>query len=242
MLCNLNKAAWRYLVYSGESLVGLRVPARRGRTSFFLARGPRPEGGALVTRPRPMVHCAPALPLAGRRGSFFQIEAPSRCSVSGASGGAWVADLTVPRPVRESLGASQSPERRAGTPTCFRRPPRARPAPGWGRWAFPAHAGTRPCFLGGSRHGDAAQFLHEEERGEGEEHPGGGEMQVGRARWESGRRALLAVGLPPRAVGGGGGIFCCCCCCLLHFWWDLSFRLHSSPHPAEQNDACRREE
>lgn len=70
----------------------------------------------------------------------------------------------------------------------------------------PARASTRPGFLGGSRHGDPAEFLHEEERGEGEEHPGGGEMQVGRAWWESGRRALL-VGAPSCAVGGEGFFF-----------------------------------
>lgn len=38
---------------------------------------------------------------------------------------------------------------------------------------------ARPRPSRGDRHGFPAEFLREEERGEGKEHPGGGEMQVG---------------------------------------------------------------
>lgn len=130
----MNKVALKYLVYARESLIGLRVPALHGRTSFSLSRGPRPEGGALVKTSRPMVHCAPALQLAGRLGSFFQIEAPSRCSVSWASGGGWVADLTAPAGAGRPRGQSEPAEESGDAELLPSIPPR-QASTRLGRWA-----------------------------------------------------------------------------------------------------------
>lgn len=74
-LCNLGKVTLKsHTVNSCVSPIGLRVPGGYGQTSFLLSRGPRPEGGALVTTPRPMVPRAPALLLAWRLGSFFKLR------------------------------------------------------------------------------------------------------------------------------------------------------------------------
>lgn len=63
-----------HTIYSCVSPSGPRVPGGYGQTSFLLSRGPRPKGGALVTTPRPMVPCAPALLLVRRLGSFFKLR------------------------------------------------------------------------------------------------------------------------------------------------------------------------
>lgn len=74
-ICNLGKVALKgHTVYSCVSPSGPRVPEGYGQTSFLLSRGPRPKGGALVTTPRPMVPCAPALLLVRRLGSFFKLR------------------------------------------------------------------------------------------------------------------------------------------------------------------------
>lgn len=75
MLRDLNKVALKYLVYSREPLsLDYEFQPCKDLPAFSLSRGPRPEGGALVTMSRPMVPCAPALPLAGRLGSLFKLR------------------------------------------------------------------------------------------------------------------------------------------------------------------------
>ena len=153
------------------------------RTSYLLSRGPRPGGGGLVTTPRPMVLCAPALPLARPVGSFFKLR---RRVVARFPGLRAETRFVIPRLglVRgRRRGQSRWPWlvdssfRGHASTRQGRRAPRSAPA------AELLHAPRRvrdPAFLGDS-HGVSAEFICEEERWKGEEHPGGGAMQVGRA-------------------------------------------------------------
>lgn len=103
-----------------------------------------------------------------------------------ASGGGEAGDLTAPL-VRDGRRVQSEPLVESGDSELLALVSLSKPAPGSGG----GRPSTRLCFVGGFRHGVPAEFLHEEERGEGEEHPGGGEMQVGRGWWDSKCPALL---------------------------------------------------
>uniref|UniRef100_A0A8I3P3K7 Kinesin-like protein KIF11 n=2 Tax=Canis lupus familiaris TaxID=9615 RepID=A0A8I3P3K7_CANLF len=124
-----------------------------------------------MTTQRPMVPRAPALPLARRLGSFFKLR---RRVVAGFPRFRAETVLVGPRLplVRDRRLGQLEPLVESGDVELL-------------AWVFPApprptagESAARPWPSRGARNGVPAEFLREEERGEGKEHPGGGEMQV----------------------------------------------------------------
>lgn len=157
-----------------------------------------------MTTPCPMVPRAPTLLLARRLGSFFKL----RRRVVARFPRFWAeTKLVTPRlPLARDRHLGQlEPWWRAETSSLLAWLPLATPIPGWGgghpgraRRRDPprstaSESAARPSPSGRDRHGVPAEFLRKEERGEGKEHPGGGEMQVGRTRQDWECRALLAL-------------------------------------------------
>lgn len=139
-----------------------------------------------MTTQRPMVPRAPALPLARRLGSFFKLR---RRVVAGFPRFRAETVLVGPRLplVRDRRLGQLEPLVESGDVELL-------------AWVFPApprptagESAARPWPSRGARNGVPAEFLREEERGEGKEHPGGGEMQVRRTQQDWERWALLAL-------------------------------------------------
>lgn len=190
------------------SPTGLQVPDGHRGTSVSLSRGHAPEGRSLRTTLRPMVPCAPALQLARLLGSFFklrrrvvarfpELRARARLVIW------WLWLVRYRRLGRSDPGGEW--RCRAGCVGFS-----GHTSPRQARWAPLAAPVTEPLrahsagfcsqalFFGRDRHGVPAEFLGEEEGGEGEEHPGGGEMQVGPKPSRIWSASFAAVRAPAR--------------------------------------------